>query len=171
LKATKVCSKCNIEKSASEFSPRKDRPVGLYSSCRKCKLESRALQYRERRVNDPVELWTVNAVNWSKYRAHVIGVVFDLRKVDIEYALSMCEWKCIYCNKILDFQNGTRSSRDDSPTIDRIIPTIGYIPRNITVCCHRCNRIKSDALPEELLKIYNTIVNLIQERQLLGGNK
>lgn len=36
LGLVKTCSKCGIEKPASEFWKAKDKPDGLYSSCKKC---------------------------------------------------------------------------------------------------------------------------------------
>lgn len=32
-----------------------------------------------------------------------------------------------------------------SPSLDRLIPRLGYVPGNVTVISHRANRIKSDA--------------------------
>lgn len=38
---------------------------------------------------------------------------------------------------------------DTQPTIDRIIPALGYVPGNIVVISHRANRMKSDGTAEE----------------------
>ncbi len=46
---------------------------------------------------------------------------------------------------------------DDSPTIDRIIPILGYIPSNIWVISYRANKIKSDASLDEIKKIIEAI--------------
>lgn len=42
---------------------------------------------------------------------------------------------------------------DDSPTIDRIIPSLGYTQNNIWVISWRANRIKADASLDEIKKI------------------
>ena len=34
---SKVCSKCNIDKSVNEFNRRNDRPIGYLSQCKDCK--------------------------------------------------------------------------------------------------------------------------------------
>lgn len=39
---------------------------------------------------------------------------------------------------------------DNSPTIDRIIPNIGYIPSNIRVISHKANSIKGSSTLDEL---------------------
>ena len=43
---------------------------------------------------------------------------------------------------------------DNSPTLDRIIPELGYIKSNVWVISMRANRLKQDATLEELEKIY-----------------
>lgn len=40
-----------------------------------------------------------------------------------------------------------------SPTLDRIVPSLGYVPGNIAVISNRANGIKSDATPEEVLAV------------------
>lgn len=50
--------------------------------------------------------------------------------------------------------SGQEHCRDNWPSIDRIIPALGYIPGNIIVISSRANRIKNDATVEELGKLY-----------------
>jgi len=50
--------------------------------------------------------------------------------------------------------------KDDSPSVDRIIPSLGYIPSNIIVISYRANKIKNNATIDELEKIYNFYHNL-----------
>lgn len=45
------------------------------------------------------------------------------------------------------------SREENSPSIDRINSTKGYIPGNVLVCSWRANRIKNDGTPSELRKI------------------
>jgi hypothetical protein len=42
---------------------------------------------------------------------------------------------------------------DNSPSLDRIVPSLGYVPGNVVVISMRANRIKSDASLAELKKI------------------
>ncbi len=41
-------------------------------------------------------------------------------------------------------------NRDCCPSLDRIIPSLGYVPGNVAVISYRANRIKNDASLEEL---------------------
>lgn len=42
---------------------------------------------------------------------------------------------------------------DNSPSLDKIIPALGYVPGNIVVVSHLANRIKSNATPAQLLAV------------------
>ena len=44
---------------------------------------------------------------------------------------------------------------DNSPSIDRIIPTLGYVKNNIVIVSQRANRIKNDATIDELERVFN----------------
>jgi hypothetical protein len=52
------------------------------------------------------------------------------------------------------FRNqGGKAQGPNSPTIDRIIPALGYVRGNVRVISSRANSIKSDSTPEELLRV------------------
>lgn len=48
----------------------------------------------------------------------------------------------------------------NSPTLDKIIPTLGYVPNNVIVISHRANAIKNNATIEELQKLINNLLAL-----------
>lgn len=41
-----------------------------------------------------------------------------------------------------------------SPSLDRIIPHLGYIPGNVAVISDRANRLKKDASPDEIKRLH-----------------
>jgi hypothetical protein len=49
--------------------------------------------------------------------------------------------------------NGKGQAGDNSPTLDRIIPSLGYVPGNVLILSNRANRIKTDATPLEIYKV------------------
>lgn len=49
------------------------------------------------------------------------------------------------------------STRDNKPSLDKVVPALGYVNGNIRVISFRANRIKSDASPEELRKILSYV--------------
>ncbi|WP_410212326.1 hypothetical protein [Phenylobacterium sp.] len=48
---------------------------------------------------------------------------------------------------------GRKGGCDQSPSLDRIVPELGYVPGNIVVVSRRANRIKNDASIDELRAI------------------
>jgi hypothetical protein len=55
---------------------------------------------------------------------------------------------------------GTTADRQNSPSLDRIIPSLGYVPGNIMVISNRANIIKNNATTEELGKIYHFLLDM-----------
>jgi hypothetical protein len=54
---------------------------------------------------------------------------------------------------VFGFRLSAIGHRDVRPTIDRLVPELGYTKSNIRIISFRANRIKSDATASELLKI------------------
>lgn len=44
-------------------------------------------------------------------------------------------------------------SDDNSPTVDRLVPELGYVPGNVAVISHRANSIKHMGTAEEHRRI------------------
>jgi hypothetical protein len=42
---------------------------------------------------------------------------------------------------------------DDSPSVDRIVPELGYVKGNIVIVSYRANLIKTNASVTELIKV------------------
>jgi|HubBroStandDraft_3_1064219.scaffolds.fasta_scaffold172727_2 hypothetical protein len=49
---------------------------------------------------------------------------------------------------------GNRQLKDNSPTIDEIIPGKGYVKGNVAVISWRANRLKSDATLKEIRRVH-----------------
>lgn len=59
-----------------------------------------------------------------------------------------------YCPVLgLKLKTGWLRTRDCSPSLDRIRPSLGYVPGNVIVVSHKANSIKSDATPRELEQV------------------
>jgi hypothetical protein len=56
----------------------------------------------------------------------------------------------------LPLQHGSKI-QDSSPTLDRIIPNLGYTSGNVWVISNRANKLKSDASLEELDKLFHAL--------------
>ena len=60
---------------------------------------------------------------------------------------------------------GQKISNVNSPSIDRIIPEKGYVPGNIIVVSNKANGIKSNATPDEIIKVGNFYKKLLEEME------
>lgn len=77
------------------------------------------------------------------------GIRFDLSVSDI-----VIPELCPVLNIPLQFNVGL-GANDNSPSIDRITPSMGYIPSNVIVVSRRANKIKNDATSNELFLVYD----------------
>jgi hypothetical protein len=57
----------------------------------------------------------------------------------------------------IKLERGTGKLNPSSPSLDRILPHLGYIPGNVWVISHRANSIKHDATLEELQTITSNL--------------
>jgi len=93
----------------------------------------------------------------ARKRAKEQGLPFDILLSDLVIP-NLCPLLNIPLIK------GIKSYTDNSPTLDKIIPSLGYIKNNIQIISMRANRIKDNASFHEFELIYN---NWKQQRDLL----
>ena len=158
----KVCTKCKNEKPLSDFQLRPERKCGYYSRCKICKGEYQSKKHKNDRLENPIETWINSNFCNTRYRANKLILDFDLTKEYIRAQFEISKL-CTYCSKNFNFQ-GTVLNRDDTPTLDRLIPTLGYTKDNVVLCCYRCNAIKNNATFEELRIIAGVLEKLIKSK-------
>jgi hypothetical protein len=79
----------------------------------------------------------------AKRRSKIEKVPFDLRKEDF-FVPQFCPILGI------PMYIGDGKASENSPSLDKIIPSLGYIKSNVAVISSRANRLKSDASLAEL---------------------
>ena len=99
--------------------------------------------YKEWRSQNPEKF----LLNSARSRAKQRGVPFSITVVDIEIP----EF-CPYLKVRLE------PNTMYAPSIDRITPSLGYVPGNVEVISRKANMMKSDASVEELLEFAYTIL-------------
>lgn len=87
----------------------------------------------------------------AKGRAREAGLPFNLTLDDIEIPD-----RCPVLGTALRVGGGT----DSSPSLDRVIPELGYTRGNVIVVSGRVNRLKSDATLSEMERVYVFYRNL-----------
>lgn len=84
----------------------------------------------------------------AKRRAKEQGVPFSIRLEDIAIP-THCPVLGI---RLVRAKKG-KGFTDTSPSLDKIIPALGYVPGNIAVISGRANRLKNDGTADELMAI------------------
>lgn len=136
--AKKKCPRCGVMKPAKGFKRVTTNRCGLYPYCTDCVRD--AARYERRRNVAPYLLRT------ARGRAMKVGVPFDLEVSDIHVPET--------CPVLgIRLATGVSGFTDASPSLDRLIPSLGYIKGNVRVISMRANAIKRDATAEELAKI------------------
>lgn len=96
----------------------------------------------------------------AKNRAKVKGVAFDLTEKDISVP--------VFCPILgIKLESGIAGSgnNDAAPSLDRIIPELGYVRGNVVVVSNKANRMKSNGTAEELRLLADFYTQLAKERQ------
>ena len=153
-----VCNLCLVDKPFNCFSPYPRNKSGYRYRCKECTNSSYETMYSDKRKaryqadrenicemerekykkSPALNLWKS-----AKARAKKAGIPFDISVEDI-----VIPEECPILK--VSFQIGEGSVHPYSPTLDKIIPSLGYVRDNLDVISCRANRMKSDASFEEL---------------------
>lgn len=163
---TKVCPGCGRLSDYSKGSGK----FGRRSICKECdRLIHNTPEFRERRNNEvgykererQIDLprivsnddsYKKSLIRAAKRRASIENLPFDIGYTDIEIP-EYCPLLGIRLNKHV----GEGEAKFDSPTIDKLIPSLGYTKGNVWIVSRRANMIKSDATLEELELLVNNL--------------
>lgn len=106
--------------------------------------------YRARQIESAVRWNRQNPkrvmIRSARFRAKTLGVPFNLKVPDI-----LIPEVCPVLGVTL--QPGNNKQKDNSPSLDRITPELGYVKGNVEVVSWRANRLKADASPDELERV------------------
>ena len=170
----KVCKGCGKELPLEAFNKDNAKADGRRARCRECDAAYFQQKYKDpewqqkhkqrskdRRIRlkdeDPHELWAYDSVANARQRAKKAGVMCN---IDLDYVRSLVVDTCPLLGLPLIYAQIKLS--DNSPTLDRKRPSLGYTKGNLAVISHRANRLKSDATVEELQTLLNNLINYMQ---------
>lgn len=103
-------------------------------------IQKRKEWAKEQRKGRPAEAMLYSA----KARAAQKKLAFNIEEKDIDIP-RVCPVLGI------ELVNNEGGLQNNSPSLDRIVPELGYIKGNVQVISTLANRMKSNATPEELL--------------------
>lgn len=156
----KCCIKCGWFKEFTCFQWLSER-VAHRNTCKECSNHRRRetrMGENYRKAQESVEYIKSRLLYNAKERAKVKQVPFDITKNDFDIPLT-----CPVLGIELRVAKG--QADDNSPTLDRIIPKLGYIPGNVIVMSYRANRIKSDATLQELDRVADFVRRLTETEE------
>ena len=148
MKPTKACTKCGIEKEYTEEFFSKREHGKLRADCRTC--------YNKYYRDNNHKYLKASMVYDAKERAKKKNMDFNLVKKDIHFP-EVCP---VFNIKL---EHG-RKDWKNSPTIDRIDNTKGYLIDNCIVVSCLANTIKNSATPKQILKVGNFYKKLYKEK-------
>jgi hypothetical protein len=97
----------------------------------------------------------------ARQRAKQAGVPFTLTVDDIIIP-KLCPALGITLSR------GEGRATDASPSLDRIVPSLGYVPGNVIVLSKRANTIKSNGTGAEILAVARLVLELEADSDFVG---
>lgn len=91
----------------------------------------------------------------ARSRASKRGVKFEIEMTDI-----VVPEVCPVLGIALQHSRITGMPNENSPSLDRIVPSLGYVKGNVIVISYRANRLKNDGTAEE----HEAIARFIRSR-------
>lgn len=157
----KTCFKCGEIKPPKDFHINPARHDGISVYCGRCQNEYGRNVYRDKRAANPKSVWADHAARGAKKRAARDGVPFALTRAMLE---ECAPTHCPVFDFPLDYsgRSGHRKqgAGPTSPTVDRIIPALGYVPSNVIIISMKANLIKQNATPQEIWEVATFFGNL-----------
>ena len=127
-----------MAKPRPDFYDRKSK-LGRYASCKTCMI---AYETDKCDTNVPHALWKA-----AKARATKRGLPFSITPDDVIIPV-----RCPVLGIPL-VRSVTRGPADSSPSLDRKVCALGYVPGNVVVISWRANRIKNDGTAAEVRSV------------------
>lgn len=95
----------------------------------------------------------------ARLRAERVGVPFALTYDNLPPCPSVCPVLGIPMAR-----SGAKSN-SNTPSLDRIVPELGYVPGNVQWISYRANSMKRDASPSELRKFANWVLDMYPDEE------
>lgn len=145
---TKICGFCGEEKESKDFYQCSGDLSGLQGWCKKCSELQRSDKRTELKVVDPKGFKANILCMGTRKRANHLGIPFDLTK---EFILSILPDRCPVFNTPLKYDNTKMS--DDSPSLDKFLPELGYVIGNVRIISNKANALKRNGTTEDIRKL------------------
>ena len=164
----KVCSVCKEWKPFYMYGPRIVVIDKRRSRCKECEALNSAAYRNTPRGKETLAVYYTN--HWERRRIKDAKVRAKFKKlpfnITADYIKSITPSDMICPALGIQMKAGqtVKESKINSPSLDRLIPELGYVKGNIVIVSNRANTIKRDATPEELMKIAKFYAKVFKEQ-------
>jgi hypothetical protein len=131
-------------------------PIQATNKARLCRKTVECCRERDRRrsgtkpgVPKTLHNYRRKMLYSARHRARKDGIPFDMTMDDIPEIPERCPLLGIP----LVIWQAREEHRENTPSLDKIDPSLGYVKGNLWIISTRANQIKNDATPEELMKV------------------
>ncbi len=150
----KQCSMCKKVLPIKEFYLFKKNRDGRRSYCISCDTAKRRKSYKE----NPLNVTYKNLKDRAKKKNVPVEITF-------EYLKSIYPDDMICPALGIKMERGEENKNINSPSVDRIIPEKGYVPGNLIFVSMKANQIKTNATPDEIIKVGKFYKKLLEETE------
>ena len=164
----KVCSRCKEWKLFYMFRTRRSAIDNHKSWCKECEALYAAAYRNTPRGKETKALYRKN--NWetmrvidAKKRAKSRNLPFNITG-DYIKSITPSDMICPALGIQMKVGGDFKNSIISAPSLDRLIPELGYVKGNIAVVSTRANTLKRDATPEELMKVAKFYEKVFKEQ-------
>lgn len=177
----KVCRTCLVSKHLGDFTSAPHHGDGVSSSCKPCIAHKSRVRYARKLTENPKCFLErnrktakeslqrertdprVRLLRAARERAKTLGVPFAISLEDI-HVPHICPALGI------PLVQGLGKPHAGSPTLDRVIPTLGYVRGNVAVISYKANAMKQDADPEQLRRVATWLDSVSQSQPVKGDD-
>lgn len=149
----KKCVKCG--ESSENFGKHKHTKDGFASWCNFCKNKQTREHRKELHQTKRGHLSRILAQRKSEAKKQ--NIPFDL---DLDYLFNIANDVCPILNIRLSWGERKGKATDNSPSLDKFNPKLGYIKGNVTWISFKANTIKNNATSEEIQAVANWMQNI-----------
>ena len=104
----------------------------------------------QRKMNDPIGHRAGHVLCTLRDKSVKNNIPFDITKQDLIDMQNKSD-TCPCCFEPFDFNLNGKNPH--SPSVDRVIPELGYVPGNVEMICYECNRRKNSSSIEQIERI------------------
>ena len=187
-KFTKICARCGIDKYSNDFAKKADTTDKLQSYCRECntsnhrehlknnpEVRERALERTRKWRKENKEINKQICDAWREanpLQNYLIEIRSSAKKAGVPFNLTLDDFNIPKTCPILGIElvKNKLSAKDNSPSIDRIIPDIGYVKGNIQIISFLANKMKNSADFEQLRSFAKWVLINIPKKELNGNS-